>query len=106
LGLPISAGDIDEIIVVILCQNGPRQRCLRHRFDSVQEIGTLSMNEPDEGMNLVVFTVESRIHGQKWPQFNFCATSKWVKQSRDSLALRFICHTIIEDSELWRGQTQ
>jgi hypothetical protein len=58
LGLPISAGDIDEIIAVILCQNGPRQHRLRDRFDSGQEIGTLSMNEPNKGMNLVVFTAE------------------------------------------------
>jgi hypothetical protein len=58
LGLPISAGDIDEIIDVILCQNGSRQRCLRDRFDAGQEIGTLSMNGTNKGMNLVIFTAE------------------------------------------------
>jgi hypothetical protein len=58
VGLPISAGDVDEIIAVMLCQNGSRQHCLRERFDSGHEIGTLSMNEPGKGMNLVLFTAE------------------------------------------------
>jgi hypothetical protein len=52
------AGDSDEISIVILAQNGPCRRDLRDWFNSGEEIGTLSMNEPNKGMNLVVFTAE------------------------------------------------
>jgi hypothetical protein len=50
--------DIEEIIVVILSQNGRYQGHLRARSDSVQEVATVSMNEPDKGINLVIFNAD------------------------------------------------
>jgi hypothetical protein len=57
-GSPMEVSDIEETIVVILSQNGPDQGRLRDRLASGQEITTTSMNELDEGMNLVVFNAQ------------------------------------------------
>jgi chorismate mutase len=49
------SGGIEEIIAIILSQNHALQHYLRQRLDSLQEIGAVSMDEPDEGMNLAIF---------------------------------------------------
>jgi hypothetical protein len=54
-GLPIPPGEIEEIITFILCQNRTFAGYLRDRLGSLREICFVSMNEPDEGMNLAVF---------------------------------------------------
>jgi hypothetical protein len=57
-GLPIPPGEIEEIIVFILSQNRTLAGYLRDQLDSRREIGIVSMNDPDEGMNLAVFNAE------------------------------------------------
>jgi hypothetical protein len=54
-GLPIPHEDIQQIIAFILSQNKTLQGYLRDRLDSIREMATVSMNEPDEGMNLAIF---------------------------------------------------
>jgi hypothetical protein len=51
-------GGPEEIITSILSQSGTLQGYLRGRFDSVREIDTVAMDEPDDGMNLATFNVE------------------------------------------------
>jgi hypothetical protein len=57
-GLPMPPGEIKEIIASILSQNRTLAGYLRDRSDPLREIGIVSMNEPDEGMNLAVFNAE------------------------------------------------
>jgi hypothetical protein len=52
---PISPGGTEEIIVSILSQNITLQGYLRDRLDSVREIPTVAMDEPDDGVNLAIF---------------------------------------------------
>jgi hypothetical protein len=53
--IPIPPGGTKEIIASILSQNRTVQGYLRDRFDSVREIATVVMDEPDDGMNLAIF---------------------------------------------------
>jgi hypothetical protein len=57
-GLPMPRGEIEGIIVFILSQNRTPAGYLIDQLDSLREIGILSMNKPDEGMNLEVFNAE------------------------------------------------
>jgi hypothetical protein len=50
--------NIEEIIAFILFQNKTFQGCLRDQFDSVHDITTVSRSEPDEQVNLAIFTAE------------------------------------------------
>jgi DNA polymerase III delta prime subunit len=58
LALSTSPGDIQEIIALLLSKNKTLRRYLRDRLNSVREIANVSMNEPDEGMNLAIFNAE------------------------------------------------
>jgi hypothetical protein len=49
---------VDDIIALILSQNGTLQGDLRDRFESIREIATVSMNEGDEGMNMAIFNAK------------------------------------------------
>jgi hypothetical protein len=51
-------GGTEEIIASILSQNTTFQGYLRDRLDSVREIATVAMDEPDDGMNLAIFNAE------------------------------------------------
>jgi hypothetical protein len=53
--IPIPPGGTEEIIVSILSQNTTLQGYLRDQLDSVREIATVAMDEPDDRMNLVIF---------------------------------------------------
>jgi hypothetical protein len=55
--IPISPGGTEDIITSILSQNRILQDYLRDRLDSVREITTVAMDEPD-GMNLAIFNAE------------------------------------------------
>jgi hypothetical protein len=57
-GIPLSPGGTEEIIGSILSQNRTLQGHLRDRLDSVREIATVAMDEPDDGMNLAIFNAE------------------------------------------------
>jgi hypothetical protein len=50
-----------KIIASILSQNRTFQGDLRDRFDSVREIATVAMNEPDGGMSLAIFNAEGAL---------------------------------------------
>jgi hypothetical protein len=56
--LPRLPGDIEEIIDFILSQNRTLFSYLRDRLGSLRQIGILSKNKSDEGMNLAVFNTE------------------------------------------------
>jgi hypothetical protein len=56
--LPIPDGEIKEIAAITLSQNRTHQGYLRDSLDSVHEIATVSMNRPDEAINLVIFNAE------------------------------------------------
>jgi hypothetical protein len=56
--LAMQPGEIEDIIALILSQNKTLAGYLRNRLDSLREMGSVSMNEPDEGMNLEVFNTE------------------------------------------------
>jgi hypothetical protein len=56
--IPIPPGGTEEIIDSILSQNRTLQGYLRDRFDSVGEIATVAIDEPDDGMNLAIFNAE------------------------------------------------
>jgi hypothetical protein len=56
--IPILPGLTEEIITSILSQNRALQGYLRDRLDSVREIATVAMDEPGDGMNLVIFNTE------------------------------------------------
>jgi hypothetical protein len=56
--IPIPPGGTEEIIASILSQNRILQGYLRDRLDSAREIATVSMDEPDDGMNLAIFNAE------------------------------------------------
>jgi hypothetical protein len=51
-------GDIQKIINVILPQNGTLEGYFRDRLDSVRQIASVSMNEPDEEVNLAIFNAD------------------------------------------------
>jgi hypothetical protein len=53
--IPIPPGGTEEIITSILSQNKTLQGYLRDRLNSVREIATVAMHEPDDGMNLSIF---------------------------------------------------
>jgi hypothetical protein len=57
-GLPRRPGDIDEMIDFILSQNRTLPGYLRNRLDPLRQIGIVSTNESDEGINLTVFNAE------------------------------------------------
>jgi hypothetical protein len=57
----ILPGGTEEIIASILSQSGTVQGYLRDRLDSVREIDTVAMDEPDDGMNLATFNVEGTL---------------------------------------------
>jgi hypothetical protein len=48
----------EEIVASILSQNRTLQGYLRDRSDSVREIAIVAVDEPDDGMNLVIFNAE------------------------------------------------
>jgi hypothetical protein len=50
-----------EIIASILSQNRTLQGYLRDRLDSVGEIATVAMDEPDDGINLAIFNAEGAL---------------------------------------------
>jgi hypothetical protein len=50
--------ETEEIIASILSQNRTLQDSLRDPLDSVREITTVAMYEPDDGMNLAIFNAE------------------------------------------------
>jgi hypothetical protein len=56
--IPIPPGCTEEIIVSTVSQNRTLQGYLRDRLDSVREIATVAMDEPDDGMNLVISNAE------------------------------------------------
>jgi hypothetical protein len=56
--IPIPPGGPEEIFTSILSQNRTLQDYLRDRLDSVREIATVLIDEPDDGMNLAIFNVE------------------------------------------------
>jgi hypothetical protein len=56
--LPRPPANIEEMIDFILAQNRTLRGYLRDRLDFPQQIGTVSKNESDEGMNLAVFRAE------------------------------------------------
>jgi hypothetical protein len=58
--IPIRSGGTEEIVAAILSQNKTLQGYLRDRLDSVREIATVAMDEPDDGMNLAIFNGEGR----------------------------------------------
>jgi hypothetical protein len=57
-GLPIPTGDTEDIIAVILSQNGRHHGYLRDRLHSAQGIDTVSMNKREAGMSLVILNSE------------------------------------------------
>jgi hypothetical protein len=57
-GLPIPAGDIQAIVASILSRNETLPGYLRDGLDSIRAIVSASMDEPGEGMNLVIFNAE------------------------------------------------
>jgi hypothetical protein len=59
--IPIPPGGTEEIIASILSQNGTLQGYLRDRLDSVREIDTVAMDQPDDGMNLVIFNAKGTL---------------------------------------------
>jgi hypothetical protein len=60
-GLSTSPGDVQEIIALVLSRNETLQGYLRDRLNSAPEIATVSMNEPDQGMNLAIFNAEGHL---------------------------------------------
>jgi hypothetical protein len=60
-GLPMPPGEIEESVAFILSQNRTLACYLRDRLDSLREIGIVSANEPDEEMNLAVFSTEDLV---------------------------------------------
>jgi hypothetical protein len=59
--IPIPPGGTEVIIVSILSQNRILQGYLRDRLDSVREIATVPMDEPNDGMNLAIFNTEGAL---------------------------------------------
>jgi hypothetical protein len=59
--IPIPPGGTEETITFILSQNRTLQGYLRDRLDSVREITTVVMDEPDDGMNLAFFNAEGAL---------------------------------------------
>jgi hypothetical protein len=59
--IPIPPGGTEEIIASILSQNRTLQGYLRDRLDSVREIVTVAMDEPDDGMNLAIVNAEGTL---------------------------------------------
>jgi hypothetical protein len=55
--------DIKVVIGFALSQNGILQNHLGDRFDSRQDITAVSMNETDQGMNLIVFNARGLVMG-------------------------------------------
>jgi hypothetical protein len=56
--ISIPHGGTEEIITSILSQNRTLQGYLIDRLDSVREIATVVMDEPNDGMNLAIFNAE------------------------------------------------
>jgi hypothetical protein len=56
--IPIPPGGTKEIIASILSQNRTLQGYFRDRVDSVRQITTVAMDEPDDGMNVAIFNAE------------------------------------------------
>jgi hypothetical protein len=56
-GLPVPPDDIQEIVNAILAQNETLQGYLRDRRDSIRQIASVPINEPDEGTNLATLNV-------------------------------------------------
>jgi hypothetical protein len=59
--IPIPPGATTGIIASILSQNRILQGYLRDWFDSVREIVTVAIDEPDDGMNLAIFNAEGAL---------------------------------------------
>jgi hypothetical protein len=59
--IPIPPGGTEEIITSVLSQNRTFQGYLRDRLDSVREIATVAMDEPDDGMNLAIFNAQGAL---------------------------------------------
>jgi hypothetical protein len=59
--ISIPPGGTEEIIASIPSQNRALQGYLRDRLGSVREIATVAMDEPDDGMNLVIFNAEGAL---------------------------------------------
>jgi hypothetical protein len=56
--LPIPPGEIENIIAFILMHNETLRSYVRVRLTSVREIGIVSMDEPDEGINFALSNAE------------------------------------------------
>jgi hypothetical protein len=63
--IPIPPGGIEEIIASIFSQNITLQGYLRRRLDSVREIATVAMDEPEDGMNLAIFNAEGALQDDR-----------------------------------------
>jgi hypothetical protein len=59
--ISIPPGGTEEIIASILSQNRILHGYLRDRFDSVREIAIVTIDEPDDGMNLVFFNADGAL---------------------------------------------
>jgi hypothetical protein len=56
--IPIPPGGTEKIIASIFSQNRTLQGYLRDRLDSIREMATVAVDEPDDGMNLAIFNAE------------------------------------------------
>jgi hypothetical protein len=59
--ISIPPGDTEDTIASVLSQNRTTQGYLRDRLDSVREIATVAMDEPDDGMNLAIVNAEGAL---------------------------------------------
>jgi hypothetical protein len=53
--------EVADIIESILRKNDKLNDYVRNRLDCVREIGNVSMNEPDPGINLVIFNADGQV---------------------------------------------
>jgi hypothetical protein len=77
-GLPLAIGDIQEIINVILAQDERLRGYLKDRLNSVRQIASVSMNEPDEGMNLAIFNADGIVRNDC--QIEVCRNSYQIQK--------------------------
>jgi hypothetical protein len=59
--IPIPPSGTEEIVTSLLSQNRTLRGYLRDRLDSVREIATVTMDEPDDGMNLAIFNASGLV---------------------------------------------
>jgi hypothetical protein len=59
--VPPAVADMEQLIALILTRNETLRDYLRPRLEAVREIAIISMDEPDEGMNLAIFNAEGAL---------------------------------------------